>query len=140
MIQLTPYLNFDGKCKEAMTFYQSCFGGELTSQTVGESPMAAQQSAETQAEVLHSALVIGGQNFIFGSDMMDAGKSLAGNTIILNISSTDKAEVTKLYEALLAGGTVGHPLKDEFFGMYGDLIDQFGMRWSFQASSVESNK
>ena len=27
---LTPYLLFDGKCKQAMEFYESCFGGELT--------------------------------------------------------------------------------------------------------------
>jgi hypothetical protein len=30
MTTLTPYLLFDGKCQQAMKFYKSCFGGELT--------------------------------------------------------------------------------------------------------------
>jgi PhnB protein len=35
------YLTFDGKCKEAMTFYKECLGGELEFQTIGDSPMNA---------------------------------------------------------------------------------------------------
>src|SRR6202012_1034879 len=30
MTALTPYLLFDGNCKQAMEFYHSCFGGEIT--------------------------------------------------------------------------------------------------------------
>ncbi len=30
MTTLTPYLLFDGNCHQAMEFYKSCFGGELT--------------------------------------------------------------------------------------------------------------
>ncbi|KKW20560.1 MAG: Glyoxalase/bleomycin resistance protein/dioxygenase [Parcubacteria group bacterium GW2011_GWF2_50_9] len=38
----TPYLRFnDEKCREAMNLYKKCFGGNLTLQTVGESPMAS---------------------------------------------------------------------------------------------------
>ena len=35
MTSLTPYLLFEGKCQQAMEFYNSCFGGELTA-TQGE--------------------------------------------------------------------------------------------------------
>ena len=45
MAQLNAYLRFNGKCREAMTFYQACLGGELTIQTVGESPMAGPGAA-----------------------------------------------------------------------------------------------
>src|SRR6202041_3230222 len=34
MTTLTRYLLFDGKCQQAMDFYQSCFGGELTATKV----------------------------------------------------------------------------------------------------------
>jgi uncharacterized glyoxalase superfamily protein PhnB len=30
MLNLTPFLLFDGNCAEAMAFYQSCLNGELT--------------------------------------------------------------------------------------------------------------
>src|SRR2546428_11369319 len=35
---LSTYLLFDGKCEQAMKFYKSCLGGELTLTKVGESP------------------------------------------------------------------------------------------------------
>ena len=38
MAALTPYLLFDGHCREAMEFYKSCFGGELTVTKVKDSP------------------------------------------------------------------------------------------------------
>src|ERR1700723_4073007 len=38
MTTLTPYLLFDGKCLQAMQFYKSCFGGELTATKVKDSP------------------------------------------------------------------------------------------------------
>jgi hypothetical protein len=37
MTTLTPYLLFDGKCEQAMEFYKSCFGGELTATKVKDS-------------------------------------------------------------------------------------------------------
>lgn len=36
-ISLNPYLNFAGNTREAMEFYQSIFGGELTIATFEES-------------------------------------------------------------------------------------------------------
>jgi len=29
MNSINPYISFNGKCREAMMFYQVCFGGEL---------------------------------------------------------------------------------------------------------------
>ena len=40
MVNIYPYLNFDGNCKEAFEFYQRVLGGKLDMQTFGESPMA----------------------------------------------------------------------------------------------------
>jgi PhnB protein len=56
MAQLNPYLTFNGNAREAMTFYQSCLGGELILNTIGESPMAAQMPKEKHNEILHSVL------------------------------------------------------------------------------------
>jgi PhnB protein len=41
MTHINAYLNFNGQCREAMTFYQECLGGELVMQKISESPMAA---------------------------------------------------------------------------------------------------
>jgi PhnB protein len=48
----TPYLIFNGNCREAMTFYQSCLGGELNVMTFGD---AGQKSApEEKDRVTHA--------------------------------------------------------------------------------------
>ena len=39
MLNLTPFLLFDGDCAEAMAFYQSCFSGELTLTKLRDTPM-----------------------------------------------------------------------------------------------------
>src|SRR5438105_6347909 len=39
MAALTPYLLFDGHCRQAMEFYKSCFGGELSVTEVKDSPV-----------------------------------------------------------------------------------------------------
>jgi PhnB protein len=36
MTQINGYLHFNGDCREAMTFYRECLGGELSLQTIGE--------------------------------------------------------------------------------------------------------
>jgi PhnB protein len=46
MLNLTPFLLFDGNCAEAMDFYESCFGGDLTITRVGDMPMKDQMPAE----------------------------------------------------------------------------------------------
>lgn len=40
MTQINAHLIFSGNYREAMNFYKSCLGGELTLQTIGESPLA----------------------------------------------------------------------------------------------------
>ena len=38
MTALTPYLLFEGTCYQAMEFYKSCIGGELTTTKVKDTP------------------------------------------------------------------------------------------------------
>jgi PhnB protein len=57
MTQINAYVGFNGKCREAMTFYKECLDGELTLQTFGGSPMEAQCPAGLKDQILHSSLV-----------------------------------------------------------------------------------
>ena len=67
MIQINAYLTFNGNCREAMTFYQKCLGGELYLQTIGESPMAAQMPPQMKDSILHSTLT-NGEAIIMATD------------------------------------------------------------------------
>lgn len=129
MAQLNPYLNFDGNTREAMTFYQSVFGGELTMQTVGETPMPCPAGMENQ--IMHSML-IGGGVVIMGSDMQGPEGHRPGNTVTLSLNCNSEEETRTLFAKLSDGGTVVEPLKVMFWGgLFGALGDKFGVRWMF---------
>ena len=55
MPSLNPYLSFKNQAREAMTFYQSVFGGELDISTFGQFEGMVQDPAEADL-VMHSQL------------------------------------------------------------------------------------
>jgi PhnB protein len=130
--QITPYLNFNGQCREAMTFYQSCLGGELMLQKVSESPMAAQMPSEAGQQILHSQLT-SGDVVLMGSDRM--GSTVTGNTVTLCFNCNSEEEVNSYFDKLSRGGKVKTQLHQTFWGAtYGELTDKFGMDWMFNFS------
>ena len=137
MPQLNPYLRFNGNCREAMTFYQSCFGGQLNIQTVGETPAAGQMPPDLQDKVMHSVLAKDGF-MLMASDMTGPAGVKNGDAISLAIMGSNKAEIEPIFAKLSAGGNVLHPLTEEYFGTFGDLVDKFGIGWMFQAGGTSN--
>jgi PhnB protein len=128
MAQVNAYLHFDGNCRQAMTFYKESLGGELNVMTMGESPMAAQTPPEAKDKVMHSQLK-NGAFVIMASDMTGPGGLKKGSQISLTIDCSSNKEADVFFSKLSAGGKVAHPMKEEFFGYYGDLTDKFGIDW-----------
>lgn len=135
MSTITPYVRFNGNCREAFEFYKSCLGGELAVQTVGESPMAGQMGADVSNRVLHAALN-NGSIVLFGSDMIGTDNFSRGMDVSLCVVCSSPEEIKTFYSKLAAGGQATHPLKEEFFGTFGDLTDKFGVSWMLQYSPV----
>jgi PhnB protein len=132
MTTLTPYLLFDGNCRQAMEFYKSCLGGELTATKVKDSAVKDHMPAAQQEKVIH-ALLRSGNLEISASDWLRPDQTPAhGNTVCLYISAKTLQELTVLFEKLSAGAEVTDPLREQFFGTYGALNDKFGVRWMFQ--------
>jgi len=129
MAQLLPYLRFnDAKCREAMTFYQKCLGGELTFQTIGESPMAKDMPADKQGLIMHADLKSPSLEF-FASDMM-RDKATVGDNIALSLNTKDEQEGRDLFAKLSEGGEVFMPLEKQFWGaLFGVVTDKYGIEW-----------
>ncbi len=108
MKQINVYLGFNGKCREAMTFYKECLGGgELDLQTVGESPVADQMPPGfDKDQILHSTLVKDGVT-IMGSDM-SRGKSVNGNTVGICVNCSSGEEIQSMFTKLSEGGRRWH--------------------------------
>lgn len=137
-IKLMPYLLFDGKCKEAMEFYQSCLGGKLKLTKVSDTPAKVQMTAAQQEKVLNAHLS-SGQLEISGSDWLALRETpVHGNTVCLFLSGGTLAELKALFEKFSAGAKVTDPLKATYFGTYGALNDRFGVRWMFAGNYAAS--
>jgi PhnB protein len=132
MTTLTPYLLFDGKCRQAMEFYKSCFGGELAATQVKDSP-AKDFMPAFQHEKIVNARLRNGKLEISASDWLRPAQTpIRGNTVCLYLSGGTLEELKTLFERLSDGAEVTDPLKEQFFGTYGALNDKFGVRWMFQ--------
>ncbi len=93
MTQINTYIGFNGKCREAMTFYQECLGGELSLQTFADSPIAAQCPAEAQQQILHSSLTKGAL-VLLGSDIMvGLTATRFGNNVNLCLNCSSEEEI-----------------------------------------------
>lgn len=137
MIQISPYLNFGGNCREAMTFYQACLGGELFFQTVEESPLAENLPKEIKDYVLQANLHKDGVA-LQGSDMVAEEGLLHGNRISLSIELNDKLVIKSLYEKLSEGGTQTVPLCYNYCGiLLGELTDKFGTYWMLHCKTTK---
>lgn len=131
MAQVNPYLNFNGNCKEAMTFYSQCFGGELTLQTVEGSPAAEHMGPEYKNNILHASITKDGKAVLMASDAMRPDYK-QGNNFSVSVNCMSDDEIKTLFANFSKGGTVVQPLTDAFWGAtFGMLIDKFGINWMF---------
>jgi PhnB protein len=134
MTTLTPYLLFDGSCREAMEFYHTVFGGELSITKVSESPAKDQMPAFQQNKTVNARLKSSSVEISASDWLMPDVSPVRGNTVCLFLSGGTFPELKSLFEKLSDGAKVTDPLKEVFFGYYGALNDRFGIRWMFQAS------
>lgn len=131
---LTPYLLFDGTCHDAMEFYKSVFGGELTSTKVKDSPAKEHMPAFQQEKTINARLRSGTIEISASDWLMLNRPRVPGNTVCLYLSGGTFDELKTLFEKLSQGANVTDPLKEMFFGAYGALNDRFGVRWMFQSN------
>ena len=131
MSQINPYLSFNGKCREAMTFYQQCLGGELTLQTVRDTPFQGQCADAMKDQIMHSTLVKG-DLLLMGSDMVGPEGFVKGNDIALSVNCNSEDEIKTYFDKLSQNGKIIDPLKEQFWGAtFGLLTDKYGVRWMF---------
>ncbi|MEO8151040.1 MAG: VOC family protein [Bacteroidia bacterium] len=139
MKQINSYLTFNGNCREAMNFYKECLGGELTLQTIGESPMADKMPLKMKECILHSTL-INGETVIMATDCVREEGLMKGNSVSLCLQCTSEEEIKTCYEKLSAGGKANHPLENTFWGaMFGDLTDRYGNYWLLNYTRNSNN-
>ncbi|HEX9513296.1 MAG TPA: VOC family protein [Puia sp.] len=136
MDSINPYIGFNGRCREAMTFYKECFGGDLDLQQLDGSPMEQYWPAG-KGKLFHSALTLNGKLLVMGSDMNGPEGQTVGNNIQLAISCTSEKEINSLFEKLGSGGKVLAPVSETFWNaLFGSVQDKFGVNWMLNYSKA----
>jgi PhnB protein len=128
MTVLSPYLNFRDNAREAMEFYQSVLGGELTRSTFAE--FGASDDPAERDKTMHAALTTPGGMVLMASDTPNALEYLPGSNFSLSLSGDDETELKEYWEKLSADGIVAIPLGTAPWGdLFGMCTDKFGIRW-----------
>lgn len=128
MTTLNPYLNFRGNAREAIEFYHSVFGGELTVGTFAE--FGAAEDPSEADKVMHAQLDTSGGLTLMAADSPARFEFTLGNNISVSLSGDDEAELSGYFAKLVEGGKVDEPLVKAPWGdTFGMLTDRFGIHW-----------
>ena len=126
--RLNPYLNFRDTAGQAMDFYQSVFGGELTHSTFAEIQMPAEPGEE--GKILHSQLVTDNGLVLMAADVPNQMELTPGTNYSVSLSGDDEAELSGYWEKLSDGANVTVLLAKAPWGdTFGMLVDKFGVSW-----------
>ena len=127
-VQLNPYLRFRDNAREAMEFYRSVFGGELTVNTFKDFNASSDPSEDDL--VMHAQLQ-GEHGVVFmGSDTPQRMEYRPGSNFSMSLSGDDEAVLSAWFQKLAEGGTVTMPLEKAMWGdTFGMCVDRFGVNW-----------
>src|SRR4051794_25950677 len=78
MKEVTTYLNFDGNCRQAMTFYKECLGAELYLMPFSEVP--GDFPPEAKNLIMHASLSKG-KTLLMASDALPGMPFQRGNDV-----------------------------------------------------------
>jgi len=131
-MQVEPYLFFDGRCEEAIEFYRSALGAEVTAlmrfKDSPEPPQPGLVPPGCDDKVMHASFRIG-ETTIMASDGNCHGKPTFQG-FSLSIAAPNDAEAERLFAALGDGGQVQMPMIQTFFSSrFGMVADRFGVSW-----------
>jgi len=128
---IEPYLFFNGRCEEAIKFYQKALGAELEMmmryKESPEPPPPGMTPPNWDNKIMHASLNIG-PNRVMVSDGCSEKPAFDGFSLSLSVANA--AEADHAFAALADGGKVKMPLDKTFWSpRFGMLEDKFGIGW-----------
>ena len=127
-MRLNPYLSFRDNAREALSFYQSIFGGETSINTFAE--FNASDEPDEQDLVMHGQLESPHRIVLMMADTPKRMEYTPGGSISVSINGTEESELTSYWEKLSDGGTIVMPMEaPEWGGKFGMLVDRYGVTW-----------
>jgi len=128
---VTPYLNFGGRCEEALEFYRKALGAEIEmvmrfNESPDPTPPGMLQPG-FEKKIMHVSFRIRGV-VLMASDGCGEHSKFDGFRLSLAVPS--ETEAKKAFDALAEGGSVQMPIGKTFWSpCFGMVTDKFGLGW-----------
>jgi PhnB protein len=125
--RLNPYLNFNGNARQALEFYASVFGGNLSLNTFAQFGAADSPDAE---RIMHGMLETDAGYTIMGADITSDMEHHPMAGFSVSLSGDDADALRGYWEKLSANGTTTMPMEKQAWGdEFGMCVDGFGVSW-----------
>ena len=127
-----PYLFFDGRCEEAVTFYRDALGAKVEMvmhyKDCPDTPPPGMVPPGSENKVMHASFRIGETTVMASDGHCQGHPSFQGFSLSITVPS--EAEADRAFGALAEGGKVSMPLGKTFFSpRFGMVTDRFGVGW-----------
>ncbi|MFZ2234763.1 MAG: VOC family protein [Dokdonella sp.] len=135
-MKLNAYLQFDGNCEAAWSFYAEIFNGKVELMRFRDAPPCEGRDAPPPDHVMHGCVTFADQS-LMGTDatMGAAAESMKGAHAVINTDDVTQAEY--LFAALEPGGDVQMPIgKTLWAERYGIVTDRFGTSWMVNCATA----
>ena len=127
-VLLNPYLAFRDTAEEAMSFYRSVFGGELTIMRFSE--YGASEDPAEGDKVMHAMLSTDEGMVLMASDTPNSMGLTVGDNVSISVGGEDETVLRGWWAELSDGGAVTMPLdRPPWGGLFGMCTDRFGVHW-----------
>lgn len=141
-MNITPYLFFNGNCRQAFEFYAQCFDVEVKAMiSAADTPVGDQNPAGAGDKIMHACIAIG-DHLLMASDWNCGPNPVpyeAPRGMRVALGMTSVAEAERVFSTLCEGGTVDMPFEKTFFAeRFGMLTDRFGIPWMINCNSDTS--
>nr|BAK74762.1 glyoxalase/bleomycin resistance protein [Microbacterium testaceum] len=130
---LVVYVSFAGAAREAMTFYQSVFGGELSINTFADFGIP-----DAPADgVMHSELRADGFTVMGADGFEEPAEGWGTSRVHAAFMSDETDRVRGFYDRFVErGAQVTQPLEKQVWGdLYGEIVDPWGVAWMFNIAA-----
>jgi PhnB protein len=112
-IKVGPYLMFNGRCEEALEFYQRAIGAEIvTMMRFRDNPAPTPPGMlppGSEDKIMHASFTVGGDT-LMASDG-ECGGDVEFKGVSISLSTPDKATAERMLQGLAEGGQVRMPLR-----------------------------
>ena len=131
-MQVQPYVCFEGRCEEAIRYYQKVLGAEVQFQMRFKEmpgphpPGAIPPGAEDK--IMHACLRIGEASLLMSDGRATGQPGFQGVSLALQVKDAALAE--RAFAGLSDGGQVQMPLTETFWSpRFGMVADKIGVNW-----------